>query len=478
MSFIKAETDSQPALPELKQLLTSPSPSALLYSLSNATERHKIYLHAVGLADRATMRVTTIEGDPYSRKRGTSSELANHVPGGPTLLQMPELIQDFNADEKNTLITTVPGPENRDEDIQQILNIRLYPPLLELLRQLPLEIYHGELLTMVTSYRIRGYETICRFQIPSAAEYYLLREVSSSRYMMLMAGLCGEENMLAQLLTLKLAKVELANITVFGNPHFYPALAETEATNAVNMLPGLSAHPSIVLVASCGTEAMLQKVILEQQCNTSLQKTVHFDGSLIKLICFFAKDLGTNIIIVSRVYGDTMEFILNSILKRIHCSFLFSGGAGGFIPLTTQSREERPPIGTFIHVNKTIFPNKEVVEVPENGSLEDLSTWVDPRPHLHISGVLLETYRWLDQWRDIGSTVDIETGHILRAVAKHNLANPNNTIFTVCGIFVSDYVGAEPLRSYKSVYDQHDTVVENFLNIATRHVAFSRVSSE
>ncbi|KAM3074479.1 hypothetical protein ACMFMG_002717 [Clarireedia jacksonii] len=468
-----AETDIQPAIPDLKQLLASPSSSTLLDSLSSATERHKVHLRAVGLADRATMRVTTVEGNSYSYDRGTSSELPNHVSGGPTLLQVPELVQDFNTDEKNTLITTTSGSGNCEEDIQKILKIRLYPALMGLLQQLPLEIYHGEVLTMVNAYRMRGYKTICRFQIPSSAEYYLLREVSSSKYMMLMAGLCGEENMLAQLLTLKLAEIELANITVFGNPHFYLDLAETEAENAVKMFPGLSAHPTIILVASCETESILQKIILEKQWNTSFENAVYFKGSLIKLIYYSAKDLGTNMVIVSRVYGDTMEFILNAILKRIHCTFLFSGGAGGFIPLSTQSRAEWPPIGTFIYVNKSLFPNKEVVEVSGNESLEDISTWVDSRPHLHISGILLETYRWLDQWRDIGSTVDIETGHILNAVAKYNLANPNNTIFTVC-----DYVGAEPLRSYKSVYDQYDAVIDKFLNIATRHFAVSRVASE
>ncbi|ESZ91109.1 hypothetical protein SBOR_8509 [Sclerotinia borealis F-4128] len=495
-------TGTRPILPDIPRLLTSASTNTLLSALSKSTEEHVQYLHAIGLSDRAIMAITSLVAETPPAPH-ISDHPRNYLPSSPIPLPLPLplSLQNFHPHEKNTLITTVPGPTNRERDIQLLLDIRLYPALAALLHHLPLEIYREHMDTMIDTYRKRGWKPICRFTVPSAVTYYLMQSESegSSRYMMIMAGLCGEENILAQLLTLKLANVNLEGIMVYGPPNFYSQLAEHEAEDAITSMPALSTLPCIILIASCGTEEMLERVVLSKQTpwNTQFSKQT-FEGSILKLISYTyipeinaAHKPSTNIVILSRVYGDTMEYVLRALLARTRCTHLFSGGAGGYIPSSSQPRNEWPPIGTFMPIQQSIFPSRQQVTIPPPSAFANLnlnlnlnfpkldiypgtSTSIrkDARPHLHISAVLLETYTWLTAWQDTGSTVDIETAHILNAIAKYhaeeNASGAKHSCVgaptALCGIFVSDYVGVEPLRSYGGVYEQHDGVVGPFLD--------------
>jgi hypothetical protein len=80
--------------------------------------------------------------------------------------------------------------------------------------------------------------------------------------------------------------------------------------------------------------------------------------------------------------------------------------------------------------------------------------------HLHIPTIFFETYRWLEAVKGIGSTVDIETFYILKAI---KLANKDIKKID-CGIFVSDYVGQQPLRDYSHVYDSYEFTLKEFLS--------------
>jgi hypothetical protein len=74
----------------------------------------------------------------------------------------------------------------------------------------------------------------------------------------------------------------------------------------------------------------------------------------------------------------------------------------------------------------------------------------------------METFAWLNQAQKIGSSVDVETFYILRAIRDFNKKHPHRSVQAHCGYFVSDYVGKQPLRDYSLVYKCYPEVLINF----------------
>lgn len=86
------------------------------------------------------------------------------------------------------------------------------------------------------------------------------------------------------------------------------------------------------------------------------------------------------------------------------------------------------------------------------------------RLHLQVPSIFIETYDWLKKKKKIGSSVDVETFYIMRAIQHYKKQNPHSTITAHCGYFVSDYVGEQPLREYSKVYLKYQEVLADFLN--------------
>jgi hypothetical protein len=159
-------------------------------------------------------------------------------------------------------------------------------------------------------------------------------------------------------------------------------------------------------------------------------------------------------------YGEIMEEIVHQILENCHCAALFTGSAGGYIPSTQACL---PQIGDRITFTSSLHENGKEVDLANQGDLTSISSSL----HLHVPSIFVETYEWLEQAKTKkGSTVDVETFYIMRAVQNYKNQYPQAKIKVDFGCFISDYVGLAPLRDYSHVYQNYPTILMHFLKEA------------
>jgi hypothetical protein len=130
----------------------------------------------------------------------------------------------------------------------------------------------------------------------------------------------------------------------------------------------------------------------------------------------------------------------------------FSGSAAGYIP--SMLRDTLPEIGARIPVQRSRHYSGEQVSL---GASSD-------NIHLHVPTIFVETFSWLAKEKEKGaSTVDVETFYILKAIQNHLKTNPDTNLHIDLGVFISDYVGEKPLRSYNNVFGQYPEVLQSFV---------------
>lgn len=406
------------------------------------TEAHKKYLSQLGLEERAKEIQVIPWEDPklFLPMDLTSFDQRTSLP--------IEAI-NFDPKQKNTLITISSDTEENDsEELRKILDIRLYPSLRNLIRQENFEIFLGSSLEMAAYYKKRGCKVLLQFKIPSSATYYLAED-SNGKKIVIMAGLVSRENLIAQLLTLKLAGIPLDSIEIIGETNHFTKLVEQD----ISLLQSSKDSRSILIIAGCGLRDTVSQYIYEQYSEL-LSPPSTFDGNVVHLTSIPLRNSINGIshfIVADLVYGEIIEPIVEQLLDRFSCSDLFSGSAGGFIPF--DEKEPFPEIGDWIRVTKSMHYSGEIVSLNSESGVTT---------HLQIPSIFLETYDWLEDARTKGASVDVEIFYILRAIHKHNQQS-FQPVEAHCGYFVSDYLGKKPLRSFAKVYAQYPAVLSNFL---------------
>lgn len=445
-SFMKC---SQPAQNEqIKQ-------EAFLLEIQRKTEKHVQYLSSIGLSERAK----GIKVSRFQMQNREVEELNLAVFNKRTAI--PQEVLSFDPNAKNTLITTDPDAEsNKLEDLQRILDIRLYPALRDLIKQNKLEVFLGTKQEMFSYYKSKEYDLLLEFIIPSSAIYYLAQS-KQGNLCVIMGGLVSRENIIAQLLTLKLANLKVENVEIIGEISHFTTLVEKDMERLLSQKPELKIGNRALIVAGCGLENTVNEIIKNEYPN-SLKETWSFKGDIISLLyTSFLNPQGKihGFISLHLNYGEITEEVVKLFLEYCNCSHVFTGGAGGYI--SNDFSEEKPPIGSRIGITKSMNEKDEIVAI--ESSVKTLVTQTISKTHLQIPSIFLETYKWLEKAKTRGSSVDVETFYIIRAIQKYNFNHPLNKVTADCGYFVSDYVGEQPLREYSKVYQQYPRVLSEFL---------------
>ncbi|MCB1136887.1 MAG: hypothetical protein KDK78_11515, partial [Chlamydiia bacterium] len=229
----------------------------LFEDLRFRTEEHVHCLEAVGMGERAQ----GIRIERFSRTHPSDVDLAPFQTKSP----IPVDVMDFDPSERNTLLTSCRSAQgNRPDDIQRVLDIRLYPVLRELIEKWGLEVFLGSEREFEAYYQSERWEPIIKFHIPSAAKYYLVRD-SRDNLKVVLSGLVGRENLIAQLMTVKLAGLLRDDISIIGDPGHLHDLARDQVLLALDTIPGLRHGPNALIVAGCGLEenanAVARKVL-------------------------------------------------------------------------------------------------------------------------------------------------------------------------------------------------------------------------
>ena len=123
----------------------------------------------------------------------------------------------------------------------------------------------------------------------------------------------------------------------------------------------------------------------------------------------------------------------------------------------------KPDIGERIWVKKSMSSQGEIIELEEKEILQFDRKYTSIM-HLQIPSIFLETYKWLENVKQFGNSVDVENFYIMRAIKDYNRANPSNIVKADIGYYVSDYVGEKALREYSNVYKNYDKILKNFID--------------
>lgn len=255
----------------------------LFTELAAATHNHIQYLSSIGLGERAK----GIKFSKFSKdtKTSTMCDLASFE----NRTAIPHEVYNFNPHLKNTIITTDPNSsENKHEDLQKILDIRLYPTLRNLIKQNRTEVFLGSTEEMIAYYASKNAEILFEFQIPSSATYYLAMTKDNELFI-IMAGLVSRENIIAQLLTLKLAKINLDTIEIIGQPDHFGTLVNKDIDQLTKEIPALRMGNNILIVAGCGLENIVSELI-HKQFLEHLEPPQPFKGISFLLYTFRSKN--------------------------------------------------------------------------------------------------------------------------------------------------------------------------------------------
>lgn len=425
--------------------------------LVQETREHKQYLTGIGLGERAkSIDVFWFDIDEAGLDNIPLDPFSKRTP-------IPQEVLKFNADVKNTLITTDPNTsENKPEDITKILDIRLYPALRKMISKSNLEIFLGSKQEMAAYYSSKGAKVIVEFAIPSSATYYVIR-AGNGDYFTVMSGLVGRENLIAQLLTLKLAGIKTDSLEIIGDVEHLVFLMVSDFEQLDRKLPELKLGNHVLVVAGCGMEHAVSEII-HNAFKYQIRKIEPFTGTILSLVSTqLDKPINgiKGVITLNLNYGEISEKIVRQILEQYNIKYVFSGGAAGYI--SAGDDREKPEIGSRIPVAKSMNEGNEVVTLSKSELVFGLD--IDSEAtHLQIPSIFLETYDWLYEARKRGSSVDVETFYIVRAIRQYNIEHPDQKVKADCGCFISDFVGEQPLREYSSTYRRYPEVLTRFLN--------------
>lgn len=419
--------------------------------LSRQTQQQINNLSAIGLEERAKwIKISWFQCTIDHEMDLTSFQKTTAIPSE---------VLEFMPSAKNTLITTDPNePNNKQEDLQKILDVRLYPALRNLMKENKVEIFLGTKQEMAAYYKTKGSTVLFEFSIPSSATYYLVK-TNKNELVVVMAGLVGRENMIAQLITMKLAGLNIEKVEIIGTVDHFGNRIQQDLYKLLQNIPDLSKGNKVLVVAGCGLEERAVSVITKEFSGNLDQPKV-FKGDILSLtyipLSAPKRDI-QGFISLSQNYGEISEDIIRLLLENCHCKYVFTGGAGGYIPNDCCS--QRPEIGSRIPIAKAMNEKGEVASLNDADHLGEKTE----NFHLQIPCIFLETYEWLEKAKQRGAGVDVETFYFIRAIQNYNIKHPADKVKADCGYFVSDYVGEKPLREFSQVYTTYDEVLSGFL---------------
>lgn len=412
--------------------------------ISEETNAHCAYLISIDLADRAN----------YFKVKPCIYQ--DVIPGTIDInrfnhhMVLPEIVHTFNPDEKNTLFA---NPESNAEDQKQeiklALDIRLYSTIRRIIKEKMTSIFLGSKAELQTYTESIKEKLLIEIEVPSSVKFYIALN-NTGDIKVYIAGLVSYENLIQQLITLKIAGIDLQKIPILGNTQQYQLICKEDLSAFEKQATTYLSRKNVLIIAGCSLEETVCST-LEQIFNGKMSKQ-KFSGNLVSLtyvLSQYAPNIG--FILLNLNYGEICEEQISIILEKFNCIGIFSGSAAGYI---SNDQENLPEIGTRIAVGSAKHYSGEQVTFNQNNT----------NLHLQVPTIFVETFNWLKNAKALGAnTVDVETFYILKALQKYQKANPDAKLHTDIGVFISDYVGKKPLRSYHHVFSQYPLVLQNFV---------------
>ncbi|MBI2784910.1 MAG: hypothetical protein HYX60_00805, partial [Legionella longbeachae] len=418
-----------------------------LEQINKETENHCIKLSSIGLGDR----VNYFKIKPFIYQDITSEE--QDIIRLTRTMDLPHIVDSFDINEKNTLFSSseLSTKEQDQEELNRVLDLRLYPTIKQIIKEKKANIFLGSKPELQVYSASLKEKLIIEIEIPSSVKFYLaLDNVGDMK--VYIANIVSHENLIQQLITLKLADINLKKIPIIGNTQHYKTVCKEDLITFEKQAFSYLAKKNVLIVAGCSLEDTVSST-LEQIFAGNISKK-KFSGSLVSLTYLqsqYVPNLG--FIILNLNYGEICEEQISIILEKFNCIGIFSGSAAGYI--SREVEDTLPEIGTRVPVFSAKNYSGDLVSLNEkNNNL-----------HLHVPTIFFETWNWLKHAKESGaSTVDVETYYILKAVQKFQETHPLTKLHIDIGVFISDFVGKKPLRSYENVFTNYPMILQKFVD--------------
>ena len=422
----------------------------LLEQLSKETKSHCDYLASIGLADRASH--FTIKPFIYQDLLPGTVDVSRFN----RHLALPDIVRTFNTEEKNTLFAASEWSikQQDNEELNRVLDIRLYPAIRQMIKEKEARVFLGSTIDLQAYTESMNETIIIEIAVPSSVKFYIALNNDGNKATVYISNIVSHENLIQQLITLKLAGIDLQSVPILGDTHLYKLTCKEDLLAFEKQASPYLANRNILIIAGCSLEETACS-ILEQIFSENITKQ-KFSGSIVSLHYIQTQYVpNVGFIVLNLNYGEICEEQISFILEKFNCIGIFSGSAAGYIP--KEGLEQWPKIGDRITIHSAQHYSGETVALNKNNN--DL--------HLHVPTLFLETFAWLKKARECSATtVDVETFYILRAIQNYQQANPHVKLYTDIGVFISDYVGHNPLRSYHTVFDKYALALQDFINQA------------
>jgi hypothetical protein len=414
--------------------------------ISRETTAHCAYLSSIGLADRAVYFKVRPFIYQECLSEGIDINRFNHN------MPLPSIVCEFNSQEKNTLFVRDESftEAQEQEEINRVLDIRLYPTIRRLIEEKGARIFLGSKIELQVFTASNKEKILLDIEVPSSVKFYItLTNVGEVK--VYIANIVSHENLIQQLITLKLAGLDVHKLPILGDTQYYKLISQKDLLTFEKQSSSYLAKKNVLIVAGCSLEdtvcSTLEQIFFGKMTRQKYLGTI---ASLTYVHSQHAPNLG--FIILNLNYGEICEEQISMILDKFNCIGVFSGSAAGYLP---GAEDKLPEIGDRAPVRAARHYSGELVTMEEKPS----------QLHVQVPTLFLETFNWLKQAKDSGATtVDVETFYILRAVCAFQKANPQIKLHTDIGVFISDYVGKKPLRGYANVFAKYPVVLHNFID--------------
>lgn len=366
-------------------------------------------------------------------------------------MDLPKVVSEFDPHEKNTLFIH-PGSKknNQTQEIKRALDIRLYPSLRNLIRKNGAKVFLGSKVELQSYTDSINEKLIAEIEIPSSAKFYVSLN-SLGDIKVYLSNLVSHENLIQQLITLKLAGIDLHKIPILGNTQQFKSVCQKDILEFEKQCVDYLVKRNVLIIAGCTLENLACSSLEQIVAGNMIKRK--FSGEILSLTYMKSENAANlGFIVLNLNYGEICEDQITMILEKFNCIGIFSGSAAGYIP---SNNARLPNIGERINVYSARHHFGELISLDKKN--ENL--------HLHVPTIFVETFNWLKNAKSLGaSTVDVETFYILKAIQKFQSTNSQKKLHIDIGVFISDYVGKKPLRSYDKVFSQYPLILQNFVS--------------
>ncbi|QLZ69889.1 hypothetical protein FOLKNPGA_02689 [Legionella sp. PC1000] len=380
---------------------------------------------------------------------------------------IPACVQKFDPNDNHTLFIPLEG-QTKENKIQQSLDMRLGGPLKGLLRSCgnngQLEAFLGPTEDMIGFYKDRGFDLVEEIWFPSTGRYYSFINKETGDFIITLAGLQSQANLISQLLTLKMAGVNVDKVKVYGDTQSIEHDITQDILNFKEKLlsSGINLEKQNTALVIAGNGGILGREIERLDEDIDVDGQIKSEPGSKCAMTFYptkgAKGGVVGIINLSMPYGEVMGPMMTDMAEHLHVREVFLAGIGGAIGRREEKLEEdvvEQHIGTYHVFFTTTNPetgarytleDTEVIMPPIDqkgkGWLNDESVGL----HVHVDSPFIETFGWLEERMDEGCTmVDCESHFAIERIKKWNEDHPEDKIRIMPGLLVSDYVGHKSL---------------------------------